>query len=489
MNKAIAKVIVVITVFMIFVTGTPQASAAAFDGSNIASSYVMLIDADTGAVLYEKNADKKCAPASTTKLLTAVIALEKLSLDQQITVPAEAQTSGTSMGLKPGYVVTVETLLYGMLMCSGNDAAVTLAIAISGSVEAFATVMNEKAQELGMTNSHFVTASGLDNDEHYVTVRDMSRLARYAYTFEEIRKIASIPTYTCTTVDKTISFPMESTNLLIYTPFNGSETTAPPVSYEYEYATGLKTGSTSSAKSCLVASAEKDGRKLIALIFKDPTSNGAERWTLAKALFEYGFSNYRNVALSDLAGTQLEINVIGGAIVGGEAMKLKCSPVASDGAAYITLENGINAEDIEYHVTPYENVEAPVEEGQVVGTVELYLNGTLLLSGNLAATDGIMTQEEYSKLTGSAVGTVDPTKLNGSIKEVISKYIWLWLLIPAAGITFFIVRAVRVDRRRMRRYGRLSGVRRGRRPRVGVNYSSIRRQQPQYVRSTPRKRY
>ncbi len=491
MKRIQFKILLMISVCIFMWSFVAPVSAVSIEEDDISSASVLLIDADTGTVLFEYNADERRAPASTTKIMTAVLALENFSLDQEITVPAEAQTSGTNMGLEPGYVVTVETLLYGMLMCSGNDAAVTLAVTVAGSVENFAGMMNKKAQELGMESSQFVTASGLDEEGHYVTVRDMGILVRYALTFDSIREIAATPTCICTTVDKTVSFPLENTNRLIYTPQSLTEEEgSEPVSYEYAYATGLKTGSTSSAQNCLVATAEKGGQQLIALIYGDPTSGGTERWTLSRQLFEYGFSEYTNVALADFADEALSIGVIGGAVVDGASEMLECTPVAQDGSGYITLQKDVNIEDIEYRVYPYENVAAPVEEGQVVGTVELYLDGGLLFSGNLAATQGIMTEEDYTKLTGSALSTIDPAAIKAEKEGAIQNLVWLWLLIPVLGITFFIVRAVRADKRRMRRYLRSAqSKRRNRREHVGVRYSQIRRQTPPYNRNTNHRRY
>ena len=218
MNKTVMRIVLCLLAFMIIFSCIYSVFAAGIDEADITAAAVILVDAETGAVLYEKNADAQRAPASTTKLLTAVLALENLQMDQEITVPPEAQTSGSNMGLKPGQIVTVETLLYGLLLSSGNDAAVTLAIAISGTVEAFAQKMNEKAQALGMLNSHFVTASGLDAEGHYVTVRDMSILARYAYSIEELRTIMATEEKTLYTVDKSVSYQLENTNLLIHTP-------------------------------------------------------------------------------------------------------------------------------------------------------------------------------------------------------------------------------------------------------------------------------
>ena len=194
-NKVLLRVIAVAFVVVLIVScicSVALAAAPAMDESLITAPAAMLFDRDTGRVLYAKNIDKQLAPASTTKLMTAVLALEHCQLTDEVTVGNEVQLSGTCMGLKPGDTVTVETLLYGMFLVSGNDAAEALGVHISGSREKFAELMNQKAQELGMENSHFVNACGKDAEGHMVTVRDMAALARYACQYDLLFTIAQI---------------------------------------------------------------------------------------------------------------------------------------------------------------------------------------------------------------------------------------------------------------------------------------------------------
>lgn len=432
-----------------------EESLKSFDGEKYSARAFMLVDADTGAVLYEKNADEQLAPASTTKLMTAVIAIEALGLNKEITVPAEAMTTGTLMNVQPGNVLTVETLLYGMLLCSGNDAAVTLAIEISGSQEAFADKMNETAAALGMTNSHFVTASGLDAEGHYVSVRDMSILAQRFLSHEKLVEIAGTTSYVGTTVDKTVSYPMENTNRLLHTPKSEPDANGEIFEYPsqvYEYATGLKTGSTTMAKGCLVASAEKDGQRLIALVYGDSSEWESERWKLARDMFDYGFSAYQNIKLEDFAVEALMVDVVGSAVVDGEALKMKCVPMAETGSNSITLPKDVSPADLEYRVSPVETIAAPVGKDEIVGKVELYYNGEQIFSGNLAAADGIMTAEDYKKLTGTTI--IDPISPISAGEEQgvkTQKYVWLWLVVPLIVITFIVIKAVGLNRGRKRK--------------------------------------
>lgn len=454
MNKTVMRIVLCLLAFMIIFSCIYSVFAAGIDEADITAAAVILVDAETGAVLYEKNADAQRAPASTTKLLTAVLALENLQMDQEITVPPEAQTSGSNMGLKPGQIVTVETLLYGLLLSSGNDAAVTLAIAISGTVEAFAQKMNEKAQALGMLNSHFVTASGLDAEGHYVTVRDMSILARYAYSIEELRTIMATEEKTLYTVDKSVSYQLENTNLLIHTPrLDGNGEPYTGASYLYEYATGMKTGSTRNSDGCLVASAEKDGQKLIALIFGDNSDGEKDRWKIAAKLFDYGFSNYRNFSLTELIGGTVGLDVVGGPVINGAAAKLQCMPVSQEGVEVITLPVDSDLSAIEYTIVPNSAaLNAPISEGTVVGDIEITLNGELLLSGHLIAAEAMMTAEEYAKLSGTQSEISNLLNLDTEKRQNLRKYTWLWLLIPFGGVVFLIWRGLQNNRHSRRRY-------------------------------------
>ncbi len=455
MKRVFFRIIVAFLAFALvfsFVYSVLAAPSFSLDGSKVA--HVLLIDAETGKVLVEKEADAQVSPASTVKIMTAILAVERLELNAEITVPAEARTGGTVMGVEPGDVVTAESLLYGTLMSSGNDAAVALAFAMADTIEGFAVLMNEKAAEIGMAHSHFETASGLDSQNDYVTLRDMAILTRYALQYDILRTIAKTTTYDCTTVDKTKTFHLEATNRLLFTPAStGSQQT---VSYEYEYATGFKTGYTTRAKGCLVATAEKDGRTLIALLFGDASSGQWERYELAADLFDFGFQKYQNVPLTDFSSEELYVEVIGGAVVDGKAEKMKCVPASKTGSRYITVPSDMNLSDVEYAVSPDKYIIAPVAQGQAVGTVELKVDGEVIFSGNLIAESGMMTAEEYEKLVEGGV-QVDPIELNDNLKAVIKKYLWIWLLVPIAIIAFLSLRAYKAGKRKRSKYERLSG--------------------------------
>ena len=239
-----------------------QASAVSTSASS-----AILMDVDSGRVLYEQNADAKMLIASTTKIMTALVALEQGELDEIVTVSREAAwTEGSSMYLKEGEELTLETLLYGLLLCSGNDAAVAIAEHIAGSEAGFARLMNEKAEELGMTGSSFANPNGLDHEDHYSTARDMARLACAAVNNETLVRIAS--TKSVTIGGRTMSNHNKLLNLV-------------------EGCIGLKTGYTQAAGRTLVSCAERNGQRLVAVTLQDGND-----WADHESLLEYGFSAY-----------------------------------------------------------------------------------------------------------------------------------------------------------------------------------------------------
>ena len=249
-------------------------SLQCFAVSTSATSAI-LVDADSGRVLYEQNADKKMLIASTTKILTALVAIREGSLPETVVVSGEAaSTEGSSMYLKAGETLTLETLLYGLLLCSGNDAAVAIAEHIGGSVTDFVALMNKTAQEIGMTGSSFANPNGLDAEGHYSTARDMALLARVAMENETLMRIAS--SRSVTVGGRTMT---NHNKLLSY----------------MEDCVGLKTGYTKAAGRTLVSCAERNGQRLIAVTLQDGND-----WVDHQALYEYGFSSYSRCLASSI---------------------------------------------------------------------------------------------------------------------------------------------------------------------------------------------
>ena len=307
------------------------------------------IDLDSGAVLFEKDADKKIFPASTTKILTAIIIIENRGLSENVTVGQEIRQGGITdksslMGLQKGDVLTVETLLYGMMLVSGNDAAATLAVSTAGSIEDFSAMMNEKAIDLGMSSSHFITPHGLHKDDHYTTARDMAILTRYAMKNETFRQIVSTSSYTIYKTDssgKEKTETIRNTNMLIQ-PYDKAGNTNP---YYYDGTTGIKTGLTPNAGGCIVASAEREGRSVAALIFGDNSDNNTARWRYAASMLDYaitGFSNYDVYSLTKDLTADLEVRHASLSDPGGGVLKCELRPTDNELLTISKDEGDIN---------------------------------------------------------------------------------------------------------------------------------------------------
>ena len=258
--KRIISLMLVLLFFLPF-AGMTLADTDDMNKTVSAPGFVCIDASDPTNLIYAKNPDRKLAPASTTKIMTCILALETCpDLDEIVQVDPAATRLGASntlMGLKKGESLPIRDLLYGLMLPSGNDAAIALACHIAGNVEQFAAMMNEKAQELGMLNTNFVTASGVYKSNHYSTARDMALLTAYAMQNETFRQIVSTPNYTVPANEvREKELYLENTNNLIQ----------PKKSEYYPDAIGCKTGSTVQGGKCLVAAAEKDGVTLIVVL-------------------------------------------------------------------------------------------------------------------------------------------------------------------------------------------------------------------------------
>lgn len=234
---------------------------------SVSAQSAILIDGLTGEVLFAEHEDQKSLIASTTKIMTALVILENKNLDETVTIPTEAVgIEGSSLYLEAGDKLTIRELLYGMMLHSGNDAAVALALLCSGSVEAFADLMNEKAAELGLANTHFVNPSGLDGEDHYSTAKDLAIMTAYAMKNPEFVQIVSTKTITIG------ERRLKNHNRLLWT---------------LEGAIGVKTGYTKAAGRILVSAASRNNRCLIAVTIHDGND-----WKDHSALYEWAFCRY-----------------------------------------------------------------------------------------------------------------------------------------------------------------------------------------------------
>ena len=332
----------------------------------------ILMDAKTGAVLYEYNADDALPPASVTKVMTMLLIFEAidsgtLALTDMISVSETAAAMGGSqIYLAPGEEMSVNDLLKGLIVASANDAAVALAEAIAGSEEAFVIKMNERAAELGMKNTHFENTNGLDDttENHVTSARDIALMTK------ELVKHEKVFDYTTIWMD-TIrggEFGLTNTNRLIRF---------------YKGATGLKTGSTSKAKFCISATAERDGLSLIAVIMGSPTRD--TRNALAASLLDFGFANY--ACYTDEESALDDVRVTGG---------VKNTLATVHETFSVTMEKG-NISKVETRIDMPEKLSAPIAEGTKIGTIT-YLSG-----GKEMGTADILAAESVEKMTFSAL--------------------------------------------------------------------------------------
>jgi D-alanyl-D-alanine carboxypeptidase (penicillin-binding protein 5/6) len=319
----------------------------------------ILMDAATGRVIFARNADERRSIASTTKIMTCILAIENLPLDKEVTVSQRAADVGESeMWLEPGEVRTVEELLYGLMVKSGNDAAMALAEAVSGTVEKFAQKMNTKATELGLKNTHFVNPHGLEATGHYSSARDMANLARYALQDAEFRKLAST---------KVINLPWPGhAGGRTFTNYN---TLLPKVSW----VNGIKTGYTTEAGWCLIGSATKNGVTLVSSVLGDLLRDAVDPDTLA--LFNYGFAKYKDVTLGEKGVKMAEVGV---PYYYGQTM-----PLVTDGV----VRRSVFIDDpTTTAVMVTEVLTLPVEPGTVMGKVVYKVAGTAVGEVNLITT-------------------------------------------------------------------------------------------------------
>lgn len=305
----------------------------------------ILINGDTGEVIYSQNATERLPMASTTKIMTALLLCEHGELDREITVSAEMlRVEGSSMGLLAGDRVTLRGLLYGMMLPSGNDAANVTAYTLGKTVDGFVKMMNDRARELGLKNTHFETPSGLDGDEHYTSAQDLATLARVAMENKDFYEAASSPSVTLEYGNPPYRRSLSNHNRLLKT---------------FEGAVGVKTGFTKKSGRCLISAAKRDGKYVIAVTLSSP-----DDWADHKALLEYGFSK------TEILEIVPERNNFSVPIINSEDfLEVNIEP----------LSIGISGkEKITAEICLPKFLYAPLKKGEEIGRVIYKINGNIL---------------------------------------------------------------------------------------------------------------
>lgn len=369
--NCLKKICITLFLFLIiFVSGCTSTYASTIPDTY--SSACLLMEESTGKILYSKNANSIMYPASTTKIMTAILTLENCKLSDTAVVSHNAVFSIPSgystASLVEGEVLTIEQLLNVLLIPSANDAAVVLAEHIAGSVESFSDMMNAKAVELGCLNTHFVNPNGIHNENHYSTAYDLALIGRYAMQFPTFKEISSKTRYT---LPITNAYSKEdrifnTTNDLIKPNYSSS-----PTNYYYKYATGGKTGYTDPAGQCIVATATKDNISLIAVtLHGDFTEDNLSQRALdCKALFEYGFNNFSMVSIAQK---------------GDVASNMKVPNATKDSSSldllysddiYAFVPNGFDTSSVTPNIK-LSSTFAPIAQDTVLGTISYDIDGS-----------------------------------------------------------------------------------------------------------------
>ena len=339
----------------------------------LTSQACVLMEASTGTIIYEKAMDERLSPASITKIMTLVLIFEALEngqikLTDEVTTSAYAKSMGGSqVFLEEGEVQTVETLIKCIVIASGNDASVAMAEYIAGTETEFVNRMNTKAAELGMANTHFEDCCGLtDSDNHYSSAKDVAIMSRELITkYRDIFKYSTIwmENITHVTAKGTSEFGLANTNKLLK---------------QYPYATGLKTGSTSKAKYCVSATANKDGIELIAVIMAAP--NYKVRFSEAEALLNYGYGVCKLYQDND------DMKLDNQKVKGGVKSEVQCE--AANKFSYLSTD-GTPVEGVEKKIVYEKEITAPVKKGAVIGKITYTLGGKDIGSVDIVATEAV----------------------------------------------------------------------------------------------------
>lgn len=326
----------------------------------------ILMEQSTGKILYEMNADEKIPPASVTKIMTLLLTMEaiesgKIKIDDMVNASEySCSMGGSQIWLKVGEQMSVDDLLKAVAIASANDAAAALGEYIAGSNDGFVSMMNARAKELGMENTHFVNATGLDSPEHLTSARDIAIMSR------ELIRHPKISEYSTIWMDSLRGGATELVNTNKLVRF-------------YNGATGLKTGTTDGAGSCLSATATRDGLSLISVVMGCPTSN--DRFASARGLLDFGFANYQAVTPQKIDAELTPVSVLRG--VEDSVMPTYSEP------AKLVIEKG-QENMLTQEITLVPNLEAPVLKGQVVGKVQVLVSGELAGEYNLTASQEIV---------------------------------------------------------------------------------------------------
>lgn len=420
MNKLKKILILLIFVFLFNTYSFSYAEDLILSGEG-----AILIDVDTSEVLYGKNANSKFFPASTTKIMTAILAIELGNLKDIVTIDQEIVnlTDGSHIALEPGEQLTLEQLLHALLIQSANDSALAIAKHTSGSLDKFIQLMNDKAKELGAINTNFVNPNGLHDDLHVTSPYDLALIAKYAMENETFRSIVIKQNYIIpATNKKTEPRYLNTTNRILYSN-EKINLDGDLVPVKYNGVNGVKTGYTKIAHNCLVTSLEKDGHKFISVILK---SNGKDVYSDTHKLLNYGLKNFDkvNIGFANRFVNNFKVN---------NGLMPFVSGITKTDSYFVMnkADKGIIEEKLVFE----EFLEAPISKGQIIGKVQYFLKDRMIAETNIVSTMDV---------------EIDP--MNSLHMKLLSKwYVFVFLLF----IIFRIIIANRKKKLRKLRRSRL----------------------------------
>ncbi len=382
-SKIALSTIILTIILSIFICNNIKVYAA--DKLSINAKSALIVERNTGKVIYEKDSNTQNYPASVTKILTAIIVIENCKLTDKVTVSKEAISQVPSeyivVPLVPGEEITVEDLLYALMLKSANDAAYALAEHVGGSVEGFADIMNKKANEIGCKNSHFVNPNGIHNNDHYTSAYDLYLISNYAMKNETFAKIVSTYQYTLHSTNKhpSSNSVMTNTNQFI-NPGSG---------FYNKIVKGIKTGTTNQAGNCLITDSEKDGLEFITVVLGADTSNS--KFSETKKMIDYSFNNY------ELAKVQEKGNVITSVQIDKATEETKDLKLAIDDDVIAMKNVEIKLDEIQPEINISSELVAPIKAGQEIGTVKYSIDG-LEYSAKLVAVNDVVKRTYYKEI-------------------------------------------------------------------------------------------
>ncbi len=391
---------------------------------DIESTSAILVQEGTGRIMYEKDADKKAYPASTTKVMTAMLAIENLDPAATLTASETAvqiDRDGSNMGILAGEVLTVEQLLYGLLVHSANDAANVLAEAVSGDIPAFIDLMNKRAEELGMTGTHFMNAHGYHDPEHYTTARDMMKLVQKAMENDLFRTIVATPTYEIPPTNRYEEIRYLSSNNALLNPMKGHR-------YIYEGAQGIKTGHTSDAGYCLTSYVNRKGVGYYCVTMNAPVNEtGSYSFIDSIALYDYVFKGF---AMQTVADTNEIVSTRDVKWAKGDEHAILSAKVPLE----VLLPKQFDKDKLTQEVYTEEKIVAPIKKGDILGRLEYFYDGESVGSVDLVASRDV----------------------SRSFLKMIFQTLWsvifsVWVMVPLALIVLVLILRSVAESKRQRR--------------------------------------